>query len=106
MIIKIASKVTVHNVPWRDQLTEIDLQANGEWIDEWLETPVAFRDASIEDGTDIPQGISRVKIGGTGFRRHGQALTHKQAAATPQTDWDEEFAAAKAHAASVLKQLG
>jgi len=118
MIIKIASKVTVRNVPWREQLACIEAEADGEWVDEWLETPGAYR-ASADgplvvdiggsgDGGRTPahNGISRAKVGGTGLRRYGQALTPKQASEAPQTSWDSEFAAAKKHASAVLAQLG
>lgn len=106
MKIKIASKLTVRNVPWQDQLTEIDLQADGEWIDEWLETPAAYWDASAEDGAPATPALARVKVGGTGLRRYGQALTAKQAAAAPRSSWDAEFDAAQKHAAEVLRRLG
>jgi len=61
--------------PWRDRLAEIEV--SGDWVDEWLENPAEYRCAAVEDGTVAHSGVSRVKIGGTGLRRFGQALSPK-----------------------------
>lgn len=72
-------------------------------VDMWLEYPQSFigQDETSPNKVASPM-LRRVQAGGNGPRRPGDPR-QKMAAAS---NWDDEFAAAKAHAASVLKQFG
>lgn len=111
------SKIARHGSPvehqaWRDVVDDFDntltFMAESEEeeaaVDMWLENPQAFMGTDIADGTSriASSGVRRPQTGGMGLRR-ADAPRPKTASAS---DWDQEFADAKAHVASVLKQLG
>lgn len=87
---------------WKDVVDECDRElesAAGSEEEEavvelWLEDPMSFQ---TEDDTTV------VRTGG--LRRADNFVRGKQAA-TRETNWDQEFADAQSHVASVLKNLG
>jgi hypothetical protein len=84
--------------------TAADLDTEEAVVELWLEDPRSFMEtgsAEGDPGTVSPM-VRRAQTGGLGLQRHGDPR-HKTAAAS---DWDSEFANAKAHAASVLGKLG
>lgn len=103
--------IAVTNHPWREFVDEFDTElesaalAESEEavVDLWLEDPMSFQDSPVNpEHTHVGSMMRRVGTGGMGLQRAG-TMQHKTAAAT---NWDDEFANAKAHAASVLSQLG
>ena|ERR1035437_2125556 len=69
-------------------------------VDLWLEDPHSFMgetDTSAHTGSMV----RRMQTGGQGLQRSGEMA--KTASAS---NWDQEFANAQSHAASVLKNLG
>jgi hypothetical protein len=91
---------------WRGAVDDFDtvLQAAYEQdteeaaVEAWLECPQEF--LGSDTGKIASPMARRVPTGGTGLRRAGDP-SQKLAAAS---NWDEEFANTKAHAASVLKR--
>jgi hypothetical protein len=73
-------------------------------VELWLEDPMSFQAYfnNEEGATPMGPGVSRTA---GSMVRHADAFGRKQAVVR-ETNWDEEFADAKAHAASVLKNLG
>lgn len=104
-----AVAVTQH--PWREFVDDFDRELEAASLNEseeavvdlWLEDPMSFQqpDEATPSSVHTSSMIRRAGTGGMGLQRVG--AMHKTAAAT---NWDDEFASAKAHAASVLSQLG
>jgi hypothetical protein len=103
--------VAVTHQPWREFVDGFDADLEAAALDEsveavvdlWLEDPMSFQDAPVNpEHSHVGSMMRRVATGGMGLQRAGQPQ-HKTAATT---DWDDEFANAKAHAASVLANLG
>jgi len=101
----------VSNQPWREFVDGFDndleaaalSESEEAVVDLWLEDPMSFMDTEINpEHTHVGSMMRRVATGGMGLQRSGDP-THKTASST---DWDDEFANAKAHAASVLANLG
>src|SRR5271170_2391535 len=86
---------------WKDVVDEADnfleFAANSEEeeavVELWLEDPMSFQ---TEDATTGEQRTG-------GIRRADNFVRGKQAA---KANWDQEFADAQSHVASVLKNLG
>ncbi len=103
--------IAVTNHPWREFVDEFDTElesaalAESEEavVDLWLEDPMSFMDNTEVNPEHAHTGsmMRRVATGGMGLQR--MVNQHKTASST---NWDDEFANAKAHAASVLSQLG
>jgi hypothetical protein len=104
--------VAVTSQPWKEFVSDFDADLEAAALDEsveavvdlWLEDPQSFMDTEInpEHTTHVGSMMRRVATGGMGLQR-ADTMQHKTASAT---NWDDEFANAKAHAASVLSQLG
>src|SRR5271154_4812899 len=103
-----ASPVTFQ--PWRELVDgfDSDLEAAAlseseeAVVDLWLEDPMSFMDTEVNpEHAHTGSMMRRVATGGMGLQR--MVNQHKTASST---NWDDEFASAKAHAASVLSQLG
>lgn len=104
--------VAVTHQPWREFVDEFDSELEAAALSEseeaivdlWLEDPMSFMDTEVnpQHNTHVGSMMRRVGSGGLGLQRSGD-MQHKTAASS---NWDDEFAAAKAHAASVLSQLG
>jgi len=86
---------------WKDVVDEADnfleFAANSEEeeavVELWLEDPMSFQTE------DVTTGVQRTG----GIRRADNFVRGKQAA---KANWDQEFADAQSHVASVLKNLG
>jgi hypothetical protein len=65
-------------------------------VELWLEDPMSFQDQEETATRSIRTG---------GMIRHADAFGRKQAVVR-DTNWDQEFADAQAHVASVLKNIG
>jgi hypothetical protein len=77
--------------------TAFDQETEEAAVELWLETPQLF--IEHQDGLDQSSSpLRRVAIGGLGLKR--------AAVSQPQSSWDEDFADAQKHVASVLKQMG
>jgi hypothetical protein len=77
-------------------------------VELWLEDPMSFQAYfNEEDATPMGPG-ARVNRTAGSMIRSVDPFGRRQAAAArpPETDWDAEFADAKAHVASVLSRLG
>jgi len=97
--------------PWRELVDEFDSELEAAALNEseeavvdlWLEDPMSFQDTPVnQENMHVGSMMRRVATGGVGLQRVGDSQ-HKTASAT---NWDDEFANAKSHAASVLSQLG
>jgi len=97
---------------WREVVDEIDSELEAAALNEseeavvdlWLEDPLSFQEGEVNPSrTHTGSMVRRMQTGGSGLHRHGDASMQKTASAS---DWDQEFADAKAHAASVLNNLG
>jgi hypothetical protein len=95
---------------WREVIDEFDIklesivdEVNEESVVElWLEDPRSFMEGEINPGHALTGSmIRRPQTGGAGLQRYTSMA--KQAAVS---GWDQEFAEAKSHADSILKQLG
>jgi hypothetical protein len=72
-------------------------------VELWLEDPMSFQAYfNEEDATPIGSGVNRTA---GSMIRSVDPFGRKQAVVR-ETNWDEEFADAKSHVASVLKNLG
>ncbi len=82
--------------------TAADQETEEAVVELWLEDPRSFMDEVNPSHTHTGSMVRRPQTGGLGLQRHGDPL-RKTAAAS---DWDQDFADAKAHAASLLSNLG
>ena len=73
-------------------------------VELWLEDPMSFQAAFDEEEGATPMGPGTQRTAGSMLRR-ADNFGSKQAVVRT-TNWDQEFADAQAHAASVLKNLG
>jgi hypothetical protein len=101
----------VQSRDWHEVVDELDtrLEALTESeeeeaiVDLWLEDPRSFMEGEINPShMHTGSMVRRLQTGGMGLQRHSD-VQHKTASAS---NWDQEFADAKAHAASVLSKLG
>jgi hypothetical protein len=72
-------------------------------VELWLEDPMSFQQFE-EDATPMGPG-ARVNRTAGSMIRSADPFGRKQAVVR-ETNWDQEFADAQAHAASVMKNLG
>lgn len=111
------NKIARHGSPvnhqaWREIVDEFDTRlefmAESEddeaMCDNWLENPFTFKDAEVSDSSSGMHTamLRRPQTGGMGLRRASDVRPK----IASSSDWDQEFADAKAHASSVLKNLG
>jgi len=96
---------------WREVVDEIDQELEAASLNEseeavvdlWLEDPLSFQEGTVNPSrTHTGSMVRRLQTGGGGLRRAGDPMAKTASA----SDWDQEFADAKAHAASVLSNLG
>jgi hypothetical protein len=97
---------------WKEVVDEFDQELEAASLNEseeavvdlWLEDPLSF-----QEGTTNPSHahtgsmVRRLQTGGSGLRRASDAMAKTASAGE---GWDQEFADAQAHVASVLKNLG
>ena len=73
-------------------------------VELWLEDPMSFQ-AAFDEETGA--NVDRVRTAGSMVRRADQFGSKRATPMGPsKSNWDQEFADAQAHAASVLKNLG
>jgi len=72
-------------------------------VELWLEDPMSFQ--QFDEATPMGPGVARVNRTAGSMVRSADPFGRK-AAVAQTTDWDQEFADAQAHVASVLRNLG
>ena len=72
-------------------------------VELWLEDPMSFQ--QFDEATPMGPGTARVNRTAGSMSRSVDPFGRK-AAVAQTTNWDQEFADAQSHAASVLKNLG
>jgi hypothetical protein len=98
---------------WKEVVDEFDQDLEAAALNEseeavvdlWLEDPRSFMEGEVDPGPGrLHTGsmVRRMQTGGSGLRRAADPM----AKTASESNWDQEFADAKAHAASVLGNLG
>jgi hypothetical protein len=76
-------------------------------VELWLEDPMSFQAYFDEEGaTPMGPGNARVNRTAGSMIRSADPFGRKQAVIRQEINWDQEFADAQKHAASVLSKLG
>ncbi len=98
---------------WKEVVDEFDRELEAAVLNEseeavvdlWLEDPHSFMEGEVSPSqAHTGSMVRRIQAGGTGLQRYGHQGAMAKTAVS--TDWDDEFAEAKAHVASVLSNLG
>jgi hypothetical protein len=73
-------------------------------VELWLEDPMSFQHFE-DEATPMGPGVARINRTAGSMIRSADPFGRKQAVVR-ETNWDQEFADAQKHAASVLSKLG